>query len=98
MAFARTLLHKTGIKEASLESSAAIGASHGLKSKEDSGREVPEKRVSNNRIKEELQVELLYPSFTSGLQAIFEGVHNPFDWLGTQCHVSLGLVSMERPL
>lgn len=79
MAFARTLLHKTGIKEASLESSAEIGASHGLKSKEDSGRKVPEKRVSNKRIKEELQVELLYPSFTSGLQAIFEGVHNPFD-------------------
>jgi hypothetical protein len=24
------------------------------------------------------------------LQAIFEGVHNPFDWLGTQWHVSLG--------
>ncbi|CAK9218920.1 unnamed protein product [Sphagnum jensenii] len=79
MAFARTLLHKTGIKEASLESSAEVGASDGLKSKEDSGREVPEKRVSNKRIKEELQVELLYPSFTSGLQAIFEGVHNPFD-------------------
>ncbi|KAG0621262.1 hypothetical protein M758_3G006000 [Ceratodon purpureus] len=40
---------------------------------------VAEKRVSNRRVKEELQVELLHPSFRSGLEAIASGSNAPFD-------------------
>lgn len=40
---------------------------------------VPEKRVSNRRVKAELQVELLYPSFRSGLEAIVVASNHPFE-------------------
>ena len=40
---------------------------------------VSEKRVSNKLVKDELHVELFYPTFRSGLQAIAEGVNNPFN-------------------
>jgi len=38
-----------------------------------------EKRVSNRRVKAELQVELLYPSFRSGLEAIAIASNHAFD-------------------
>ena len=40
---------------------------------------VSEKRVSNRRAKEELQVDLLHPTFRSGLEAIASGLIDPFD-------------------
>lgn len=40
---------------------------------------VSEKRVSNKLVKAELHVKLFYPTFRSGLQAIADGVNNPFN-------------------
>ncbi|XVE94651.1 hypothetical protein REPUB_Repub02eG0027100 [Reevesia pubescens] len=37
-----------------------------------------EKRVSNARMKEELAVKLLYPSYKSGLRSIIDQMENPF--------------------
>ncbi|MBA0865238.1 hypothetical protein Goshw_010428 [Gossypium schwendimanii] len=37
-----------------------------------------EKRVSNARMKKELAVQLLYPSYKSGLQSIIDQIENPF--------------------
>uniref|UniRef100_A0A0V0HYG8 Putative dTDP-D-glucose 4,6-dehydratase-like n=1 Tax=Solanum chacoense TaxID=4108 RepID=A0A0V0HYG8_SOLCH len=37
-----------------------------------------EKRVSNKRIKTELEVRLLYPTYESGLRSIIERIENPF--------------------
>ncbi|XP_058088073.1 uncharacterized protein LOC131235017 isoform X2 [Magnolia sinica] len=37
-----------------------------------------EKRVSNNRVKKELGVTLLHPTYHSGLQSIVESMENPF--------------------
>ena len=38
-----------------------------------------EKRVSNSLVKEELAVELMYPSYRQGLAAIHAGDRRPFD-------------------
>jgi nucleoside-diphosphate-sugar epimerase len=73
MAYARALLHGEGEKfspasEQELSEAAAGNASH-----------VSEKRVSNRRVKEELHVEFLHPTFRSGLEAIANGSNDPFD-------------------
>lgn len=39
---------------------------------------VGEKRVSNARMKKELGVRLLHPSYRSGLQSIIDQMENPF--------------------
>lgn len=39
---------------------------------------VDEKRVSNARMKKELGVQLLHPSYKSGLQSIVDQMENPF--------------------
>lgn len=37
-----------------------------------------EKRVSNARMKKELGVRLLHPSYRTGLKSIIDQMHNPF--------------------
>lgn len=71
MAYARGLLLGTSVEhdmEFPEESAGFVSSGH-----------VSEKRVSNQRVKDELQVKLLYPSFRSGLEAIANGLNNPFD-------------------
>ena len=41
-------------------------------------RQNEEKRVSNAKVKDELGVELVFPSFREGLQAIHQGNAAPF--------------------
>lgn len=60
MSYARRLLQGTSVDDDDL-SDTNLSTSNGQAS---------EKRVSNSRVKAELQVEFLYPSFRSGLEAI----------------------------
>lgn len=45
----------------------------------DEGGMSSEKRVSNARMKKELGVKLLYPSYRSGLQSIIDQMDNPIN-------------------
>ncbi|KAL2318789.1 hypothetical protein Fmac_032665 [Flemingia macrophylla] len=55
-----------------------------LRSVEQRQKEMPivnprgEKRVSNDRMKRELGVQLLYPDYRSGLNSIIDNIHSPF--------------------
>ncbi|KAG6548403.1 hypothetical protein Mapa_009889 [Marchantia paleacea] len=68
-AFARDLL---GLQAKDTEATEEVVKYGDLNSSTIYSTQCEEKRVSNRRIKEELHIQLLYPSYKSGLQAIWE--------------------------
>lgn len=79
MAYARALLNGVSVEEDENSLSSDDELSGKTASTVSNGSPVSEKRVSNRRVKDELHVELLHPTFRSGLQAIASGSHDPFD-------------------
>lgn len=59
--------------------SASEGAQHNDKTAEAGKQRLPEKRVSNSKLKQELGVVLRYSSYREGLRAIHTGELAPFD-------------------
>ena len=79
MAYAHTLLQTAKNVEGEGSCASEDDDASSVKREGITSRRVAEKRVSNKRVKEELQVQLLYPSFRSGLRAITGGSSNASD-------------------